>query len=325
MNNSALITVVVPIYKVEKYLERCIESIIIQTYNNLEIILVDDGSPDKCGEICEQYKKRDSRIKVIHQENKGLSEARNAGLSIATGKYIIFIDSDDYIDKNMILILYTNLINHNAQISCCGHTDIYEGSNNIVKSNERNVTVMDAETALGVFLFTKVIDVVAWNKLYDICLFADVRYMPNKLFEDHFTTYKLIEQASQIVNTTEPLYYYCKRSTSIGGESFSEKNYQLKEALDIECNYIMEKYPKIKKKISLAYIVWMFVLYDKMLLADSVDNFFLKELRKNIRGNFINILLSNDISLSKKAQLILLYSNKKIYEKVYRWYIKRYR
>lgn len=320
-----LITVVVPVYNVEKYLNRCIDSICNQSYKNLEIILVDDGSTDYCGRICDNYQKKDTRISVIHQINKGLSEARNAGIDVATGKYIAFIDSDDYIAENMIEVLYTNMKKNGADISCCGHTDIYERSGNRISSSERKMTIMSSKEALGIFLFTRVVDVVAWNKLYNIVLFDNIRYTPGKLYEDHFTTYKLLDKASKIVHTTEPLYFYCKRGSSIGGSSFTERDFELKEALDIECSYIIEKYPDLKRQLEVGYIIWMMVLYDKMLLADTVDAEFLGILKKKIRSNLINIIKFKDISFSKKIQLLLVFCNKYLYYKVYGWYLKKYR
>ena len=119
------VSIIVPIYKVEKYLNRCIDSILNQTYKNIEVILVDDGSPDRCGAICDNYSKIDKRIKVIHKKNEGLAEARNAGIKIATGEYISFVDSDDFINKNMYKVLYENAIKYDADISMCQFKYIY--------------------------------------------------------------------------------------------------------------------------------------------------------------------------------------------------------
>ena len=118
--NKPLISVIVPVYKVEKYLERCVKSICAQTYQNLEIVLVDDGSPDQCGEMCDMFAKQDSRIRVVHKENGGLSDARNAGLDVMTGDYVGFVDSDDWIEPDMYQVLYERLIKEKAEISCCG-------------------------------------------------------------------------------------------------------------------------------------------------------------------------------------------------------------
>ena len=296
---SDLIRVIVPIYNVEKYIERCINSILNQTYKNIEIILVDDGSPDMCPKICDEFAKKNSRINVIHQENRGLSAARNIGLSKANGKYICFIDSDDYIDKDMISTLYTNLIRYDAEISCCGHVDVYE-SGKIVKTKENLIEVFDTMEALRIFLYTQKIDVIAWNKMYCRSLFDDVCFTEGKLFEDHFTIYKLLSKTKKIVNTTQPLYYYCKRSTSIGGMAFSEKNYQLKEALEQETVYIKNCYPQIEHDINICYSIWLLVLYNKMILFGRHDKGLLREIRQIVWKEKINIINSKDMSNQKK-------------------------
>ena len=119
------ISVIVPVYKVEKYIHRCVDSILGQTFSDIQVILVDDGSPDTCGDICEEYARRDSRVRVIHKENGGLSDARNAGIPQADGKYIIFIDSDDFIEMDMLEYLYSNIRNANADMATCGCFDVY--------------------------------------------------------------------------------------------------------------------------------------------------------------------------------------------------------
>lgn len=320
--NNELISVVVPIYNVEKYLKRCISSILNQTYKSLEIILVDDGSPDNCGEICDYYSKIDNRVCVIHQKNKGLSEARNRGIKEATGKYIMFIDSDDYIEENMIEVLYTNLLKYNADISSCGHNDIYDEKNKRRKEIDEKKLILTSQDALQVFLFTTIVDVVAWNKLYKIELFNNIKYEVGKLFEDHLTTYKLIDVANKVVYTNLPLYNYCKRNNSIGGSEFSKKNYQLKDALDIECEYIKKKYPSISKEIDLGYILWLIVLYDKIILSDRKDLDLENIIRTYIRNNLGYILKFNNTSVSKKIQLLLLGFCPKVYKIIYKTYLK---
>lgn len=321
---SDLISVIVPIYNVEQYLGRCINSILKQTYTNIEIILVDDGSPDGSPEICDKFADEDSRIVVIHQQNQGLSAARNAGLKIANGEYVCFVDSDDYIDENMISILYTNMARYSAEISCCGHMDVYE-SGRIVKPRVNITEVFCTEEALRIFLYTKKIDVIAWNKMYQRTLFDGIGFADGKLFEDHFTIYKILERAKKIVNTTTPLYYYCKRSTSIGGTAFSDKNYQLKEALELETDYIKSHYPKLEHDIDICYALWMMVLYNKILLANKQDIVLLGEIRKIVWKEKKNIITSGELSKIKKIQLFLILGNRRIYADLYKRYLKKER
>lgn len=160
------ISVIVPIYKVEDYLHRCVESIINQAYTNLEIILVDDGSPDNCPKICDEYAEKDSRIKVIHKENGGLSDARNTGLLVATGEYISFIDSDDYIDINMYKSIITYMEEHDLDIAECGIKHVY---NNKIKQNDKldkSIHVFNSEEALKELMLERRFHQTVWNKLY---------------------------------------------------------------------------------------------------------------------------------------------------------------
>lgn len=231
------ISVIVPIYKVEKYLSCCLDSIINQTYDPLEIILVDDGSPDSCGKICEEYAKKDHRIKVIHKENGGLSDARNVGLEAATGDWIVFVDSDDFIHVQMIEQLWKTSKDYDADMVWCDFVETEEdgtprweapGPKETVSSFECNE--MNKQEAENMFYTANQMSVcmVAWNKLYKKTLFGDheqgVRYPKGKIFEDGYTTYRLIYQAQKIAHIKIPLYYYRQREQSIMREN-ADKNY----------------------------------------------------------------------------------------------------
>lgn len=322
---NELVSVVVPIYKVEQYLDRCVNSILNQTYKNIEIILVDDGSPDLCGRMCDEFKERDSRIKVIHQSNQGLSAARNSGLSIAGGKYILFIDSDDYINENMIEKLLKLAIQEGADIVSCGHVQIYDNAPmEYTTKGDFNIALTPKE-ALKSFLFTHIVDVVTWNKLYNIKLFDDVQFKVGKLYEDHYTIYKLIDKANKVVYTSETLYYYCKRNTSIGGVSYNKNTMQLKDALDEECEYILKKYPDMAKEINLGYVQWMLVIIDKMLLADAIDKEFLKYIKKKAKKCFPFFIKTKELYFKQKVQLFLFILNFKLYSDMYKLYYKKRR
>lgn len=214
-----VVTIIVPIYKVEQYLDKCIDSIVGQTYKELEIILIDDGSPDRCGKICDVWEKRDNRIKVIHKENGGLSDARNAGLDIAAGEYIACIDSDDYIEKTYIEYLYTLIKEYNADIACCGLNLVSEDG--ILRSGGKfktaNPIIFNRIDALKEMLYGKHYSNSAWGKLYKTELFHNVRYPKGKLFEDMFTTYKLFDKCEKAVYGPNRLYNYLQRTSSITG------------------------------------------------------------------------------------------------------------
>lgn len=220
-----MVSVIVPIYNVEKYLKQCIESILNQTFYDFELILVEDGSPDSCCKICDNYHLLDSRIVVIHKENGGLSDARNAGLEIAKGEYIVFVDSDDWIEPQYLEILYNKISEYNADIVICGYYITDENGNiekNIVTKKEY---ILDSNQALNELVKDKKIENYAWNKIYKYSLFKNIRYPVGKIFEDIYTTYKLFLLASKIGVINFSLYNYRHRLGSImSGLSISRQN-----------------------------------------------------------------------------------------------------
>ena len=207
------ISVIVPVYKVEPYLRKCLDSIVNQTYRNLEIILVDDGSPDNCGAICDEYAAKDQRVRVIHKANGGLSSARNAALEIATGAYIGFVDSDDWIEVKMFEVLLSGLQTAGADISVCGHYEEY-------KSHRKEFTwpkqlVLDKERALEKLLQNDQMKNLVWDKLFCRNLFDNIRFPEGKTFEDMAIMHWLFLQAEKVVCLPNALYHYLQRSGSI--------------------------------------------------------------------------------------------------------------
>lgn len=209
-----LISIIIPVYKVEKYLEKCIESVLKQTYTNLQIILVDDGSPDNCGKICDEYAKKDPRIEVIHKVNGGLSDARNVGIAKAKGKYIGFVDSDDYIKEDMYEILINLIKEYDADVSICNLYDVIDGKE-YIRNNENGIQEYSRLEILKEVLLDKNIQSYAWNKLYKKELFDEIKYPIGKKYEDIGTTFYVFEKCNKIVVTSEPEYYYLKRSDSL--------------------------------------------------------------------------------------------------------------
>ena len=247
-----LISVIVPIYKVEKYLKKCVESILEQTYSNLDIILVDDGSPDNCGDIIEEFRKKNERIRTIHQKNGGLSDARNSGIKIAKGKYIVCIDSDDWIEKNMIEVLYKDIINTNSDISVCEFVE-EDDLQNILSTKKYNNEIIEfsSKEALKSLIKQDILTNHAWNKLYKASLFEGIEYPKGQLMEDVSTTYKLFEKANKIVYQNTSLYHYIQRGTSILG-NITEKRINDQEFAFFDRNkYLMEKYSEFKEIIEL--------------------------------------------------------------------------
>lgn len=284
--NKKKVSVIVPVYNVEQYLEKCLKSITEQTYDNLEIIVVNDGSPDHSEKIIKEFQKNDDRITYIKKENGGLSSARNAGLEIATGDYISFIDSDDWIRSEFISTLVTALETDGSDIAICTMNYIYSDGTEkkrtpVIKSQK----IVDPFTGLNDLFEGSQFKCHAQNKLYKRELFydPDIRYPIGKIFEDVFTTYKLFFKANKISYIDKTLYYYLQnRPGSILQSQFDRKRLVIFEALD-QINAFL-KGNKIKNKY-----FHHFVIENIISLTNSIYPVFYK-LPKIERKNYIRIV-----------------------------------
>ena len=226
---TPLISVIVPVYRVEEYLERCVESILSQSYENLEVILVDDGSPDRCPAICDAYAGKDSRVKVIHQENKGLSGARNAGIELAKGEYLAFVDSDDYVSPHFIEGLYQLLQETGCAIGQCRFS--YVKGEKLTEEGDSAFCIYRGESLMEQLYGPEekaTYFVVAWNKLYRAELFKEtgIRYPEGRIHEDEATTYRLFHAARKLAFLDRAMYgYYTENDGSITSV-FSKKRFQ---------------------------------------------------------------------------------------------------
>lgn len=245
---DSLISVIVPIYNVEKYFDRCVDSIINQTYKNLEIILVDDGSPDNCPQMCDDYAKIDNRIKVVHKENGGLSDARNAGMKVATGEYVSFIDSDDYISLDFYETLLETIVDNDSDIVECGVVKFYEDNNFDEYSDDLKVTNYDTLYALDGLINENPFKQHVWNKLYKSNIALDIPYAVGKLNEDEFWTYQIFGKAKKVARINKTMYYYFQRGSSIMGNGY---NIRRLDALEGKMNrqaYIEKNFPTLATK-----------------------------------------------------------------------------
>lgn len=211
-----MISVIVPVYKVEKYLPQCVESIQNQTYRDLEIILVDDGSPDGCPQICDAYAKKDDRIKVIHQANKGLSGARNAGLNMATGEYIAFVDSDDFILPHMFEILHQEMMAAKAALGICSYVKVDANG-----KSQDNISPIKDEVLTGYEVLKKLPQekgwyyITVWNKLYKKELFDNLRFPEGCMHEDEMIIHKILLACKTVVTVAEKMYCYRNTENSL--------------------------------------------------------------------------------------------------------------
>ncbi len=303
------ISIIIPVYNIENCVARCIESVIGQTYKNLEIILVDDGSTDRSGDICDYY--TDSRIKVIHKENNGLSSARNSGLDIATGDYIMFLDGDDYINENMCRVLYESLKNNFADMSVCSINNIYETGEEIDDYNDAcpitgdNMSRNDYFRALlrtGNWYY-----IVMWNKLFKKELFRDLRFPVGKIHEDEFLIHRIIERCRIISTVKERLHNYVQRKGSITNKKYSPKRLDVMEALLEREKFYIEN--RVEHDIVSAHMVALirvlWVTYDR---ADMCDEAYIKRYRnihKELRLLLKRVLFRYRMSMKYRVFLFL--------------------
>ena len=314
---NGLISIIVPVYKVEKYLCKCVDSILSQTYKNIEVILVDDGSPDLCGKICDSYLKKDNRVKVIHKSNGGLSSARNAGIEIAKGEYIGFVDADDYIDSRMYEILHSAITKESADMAVCELVMVDEFGKYIEEKKELHNDIITGNEKYNI-MFLKWHFIVAWNKLYSRHIFDNLKYEVGKIHEDEFIIHKILGKCKRIVTVQDELYYYVQRNDSIMGQG--------REAISIKsCNYIealYDRYYFLKKRnvdtdecVNIMSFYYAKVLTSIEISTDDEERYInkVKLMVKEVLRDSSNFFLSKNyfkVYFPKLAMKLINYRNK---------------
>lgn len=314
--NEEKISIIVPVYNVEAYLERCVESILKQTYTNLEILLVNDGSTDKSGELCDKLALRDHRIRVIHKENGGLSDARNRGIDEASSNLIGFIDSDDYIDEDMYETLYRQMVASKADLSMCGHYDVYHQIPEKQVAEIKTWELMPEE-AIKMVMEAKILSVTAVNKLYKKALFEQLRFRIGKIAEDAFIMVDLIHQCSKIVATNEKKYYYVHRENSITTQKFSLKFLNVIEAYEQNAKIISENYPDLYD-VAIMRLNWAyFYVLDRLLVDNDFKDKVLEDrLISYLKKNKRSILMDSRFTRARKMSFLALCLSRKLYLKI---------
>lgn len=312
--NNPKISVIIPVYNVDKYVEKCLKSIINQTYNNLEIIIVNDGSTDNSLMICEKIAKKDKRIKIITQKNGGLSLARNTGIKNSTGDYIAFIDSDDYVSKRFIEVLYNTLIANNADISVCDYIYVDENDHKWSKTKKMNKIYSNIDAIKDLFVGNQDTEVMSWNKLYKKSLFLDnnILFPEGMIHEDNFTTYKLYYFSKSIALVDEKLYFYLQRNNSIMGKKFNVKRLNILLAIDETKQFFEKKKIDLSKEI-LCYKIKVSVTVFNNMIKDNYNGKEKYELLNDIKDNFCLYFNNNYLSFKFKLMLFLIKYLKPIY------------
>ena len=282
--NTKKVSIIIPIYKVEKYMEECLESLRNQTYTNLEIILCDDESPDGCPEICEQYVQMDERFKVLHKKNGGAASARNAGLEIATGDYLGFVDSDDVVEEDYIEKLVYLLEENDADISVCAFTNLFVNTEEYIEME--NTGDYSQVQYLERFLKDWKCGLI-WNKLFKKELLGDIRFAEGHVIDDEFFTYKLVMNAQKVIVCDMPLYRYRMRKSGVMNQGRQKK--MLKDRMEYfpeRFELVTEKYPQLYAKYleNLSDNIIRFARIGKSLGVKDAKKLQKKYLGKVLRG-----------------------------------------
>lgn len=314
-NDRSLISVIVPVYNVKSFIKECIDSIACQTYRNLEIILIDDGSTDDSGDICDGYALKDIRIKVIHKKNGGLSDARNAGIEIATGDYIAFIDSDDYIYPEYFEYLYELISKNNADMSSCQPILVDESGNimstPLVEKDQHINTISGRENCMAEYVISNKINTTAWGNLYKTNLFKEsgIRYPVGKYHEDVYTTYRIIDLCEKIVVGNRQLYAYRQRGGSIINSGFSEKHLDGIYGSIQRFEFISSKYPRLKRVASAGLVYSA----NMCLLRIAHSNAPIKKYRNLLKPIFrkysYNFIRTPNVSFMSKCTAFMAFLN----------------
>ena len=306
-----LISVIIPVYKVEKYLDKCVESVVNQTYKNLEIILVDDGSPDNCPAICDKWGEKDVRIKVIHKPNGGLSDARNVGIDNCIGEYITFIDSDDYITENYVQKLVDAIMQNNADIAMCNFCKVDE-NDNIINENLAN-KLKDCVTTGENILYryfdyngTAMSLVISCCKLYKRNLFENLRFEIGRLNEDEFMFFPLFMKVNKAVMLKDKLYYYLQRDGSVMHSEINEEKIMSVYIFHNERLKFVENNKTLYKKVAVSYCIWIFLT---ALVNLEKSSELAEQLIKSYRGYILKYVFHKDIDLPLSHRIIYFVSS----------------
>lgn len=322
--SDKLISIIVPVYNVEKYLKKCVYSILNQSYKNLEVILVNDGSTDNSGKICDELSREDSRINAYHKDNGGLSDARNYGVAKANGEYVGFVDSDDYIDQYMYENLYKAIRKYNTQIAECGITRVYK--NNKLRPHydgEEYSLVVDREGYLKEYLENRKVYGAAVCKLLSIDLAKVLKFPDGKVYEDVFYTLELLKKVDKYTLISGNYYYYYIRGNSITTKTFSSRDMDYIEIIDKIGEYTLNNYTKLKEKLFIRQGFAYLSIFNQIIQLNDYRQIpeysILIGKLKNIRSN---IIFNKLAPKSLKIAIILLNINEGLYKKVLKKYKK---
>lgn len=310
-----MISVIVPVYNVEKYLERCVKSIAAQTYKDLEILLIDDGSTDKSGEMCDDFQQTDSRIKAFHKQNGGLSDARNYGIEHSAGEFISFVDSDDYIDEKMLETLHRLITENDADLAVCSAMDVFEGKEVTQVKEIKEFNLNKVESYKYMLRGDGIPS--ACNKLYKRQTVGNVRFPVGKLYEDGFFTPQILKKVEKTAVTSKPMYYYFRRADSITTKPFRKGDLDVIEAYDKCVKQVKELCPEALPYAEFRYRNAYFNVLDKMLMRDDCKEIpEYKQVVKYLKKHTAQIVKDPGFGKMRKIAAVALKFSVPLYKKI---------
>lgn len=313
-----LISVIVPAYNVEKFIGKCIDSILRQSFKDFEVLLIDDGAKDSTPEICDACAKKDSRIKVYHKENGGLSDARNYGIDRMQGKYVTFIDSDDYVDSGYFEYLYGLITQEeDIQIAICGKKSVREDEN-ASPDPETFHEIITGERAVQKMLCGHGSGHSAWGKLYSADLWKTVRYPKGKIYEDYATTYRLMALVDKAAWGNAAMYFYVQHIESIMHQKCSRRSLSLVDIADEETEFIVKKWPALKQEALARKVTSELKCLQNILNAKNEEfDDYKQKIVEDVRRHKGELLASKKVALKTKIKIIALLLGERTFGFIY--------
>ena len=313
-----LISVIVPAYNVEKFIGKCIDSILRQSFKDFEVLLIDDGAKDSTPEICDACAKKDSRIKVYHKENGGLSDARNYGIDRMQGKYVTLIDSDDYVDSGYFEYLYGLITQEeDIQIAICGKKSVREDEN-ASPDPETFHEIITGERAVQKMLCGHGSGHSAWGKLYSADLWKTVRYPKGKIYEDYATTYRVMALVDKAAWGNAAMYFYVQHIESIMHQKCSRRSLSLVDIADEETEFIVKKWPALKQEALARKVTSELKCLQNILNAKNEEfDDYKQKIVEDVRRHKGELLASKKVALKTKIKIIALLLGERTFGFIY--------
>lgn len=321
---KTLISLIIPVYNVVDYFDKCMESVLSQTYENYEVILVDDGSTDGCGEKCDRYAELDKRVKAYHQKNQGLSAARNFGVCQANAEYISFVDSDDYISNDYLEYLYDLKQKFDAGMSSAGIYKVYSDKNDIMADSGAICAekCISAEEALKLMCYDEEISVSASGKLYRKSQVLKHPYPEGRLYEDLATTCKLVAENERIAVSDKPIYYYLIRKGSIMQREMNSKQMDIVYAADEQLNYIRAVYPALEQAARIRRVKAILGMMTRCSLFSAPHaRMYYKSIRDCFKQDVSSVMKDHHVGFLVKIQTLIVLMG--FYPSKLAWFLKK--